>query len=311
MNSVEGNGKVPLAQETLLLVVLYHLEHLEVLEVPKRVELYDIDRKSYNATDRYWVFITHRGAKFSNTRRARRTKSPLETNVTLHVQVCKFNKGKLKKYIYIYLLKKELITIDDTRLHLPLDQEVQYLFPPEVQVVRVIHALPVNTYIVTIANYWVGAPHNISWKNSTSISFAFMVMPNQPCQVNFNYYTNINLWENCTFNRVQFRRMPSSSMSSIYGADLTWEFVNPVGTFMSVFRDRIQAIKRTSSNIETDVHLYPGKLQTRSAPSLKPVLTWNVTIWADVHDDATEGCSNGADLISLRALWSNFTLWSG
>lgn len=149
-------------------------------------------------------------------------------------------------------------------------------------------------------------------------------MPNQPCQVNFNYYTNINLWENCTFNRVQFRRMPSSSMSSIYGADLTWEFVNPVGTFMSVFRDRIQAIKRTSSNIETDVHLYPGKLrgsnsgsfpnvhagvyyysnmphfwvvkirvQTRSAPLLKPVLTWNVTIWADVHDDATEGCSNG------------------
>lgn len=106
MNSVEGNGKVPLAQETLLLVVLYHLEHLEVLEVPKRVELYDIDRKSYNATDRYWVFITHRGAKFSNTRRARRTKSPLETNVTLHVQVCKFNKGKLKKKkIYIFIKK--------------------------------------------------------------------------------------------------------------------------------------------------------------------------------------------------------------
>lgn len=43
VNSVEGNGKVPLAQETLLLVVLYHLEHLEVLEVPKRVELYDIN----------------------------------------------------------------------------------------------------------------------------------------------------------------------------------------------------------------------------------------------------------------------------
>lgn len=44
VNSVEGNGKVPLAQETLLLVVLCHLEHLEVLEVPKRVELYDIDQ---------------------------------------------------------------------------------------------------------------------------------------------------------------------------------------------------------------------------------------------------------------------------
>lgn len=113
-------------------------------------------------------------------------------------------------------------------------------------------------------------------------------------------------------------------MSSIYGVDLSWEFVNPVGTFMSVFRDRIQAIKRTLSNIETDVHLYPGKLrgsnsgsfpnvhagvyyysnmphfwvvkirvQTCSAPSLKPVLTWNVTIGADVHDDVTEGCFNG------------------
>lgn len=30
---------------------------------------------------------------------------------------------------------------------------------------------------------------------------------------------------------------------------------------MSVFGDRIQAIKRTSSNIQADVHLYPAKLQ--------------------------------------------------
>lgn len=29
---------------------------------------------------------------------------------------------------------------------------------------------------------------------------------------------------------------------------------------MSVFKDRIQAIKITSSNIQTDVHLDPGKL---------------------------------------------------
>lgn len=73
---------------------------------------------------------------------------------------------------------------------------------------------------------------------------------------------------------------------------------------MSVFRDRIRAIKGTLSNIETDVHLYPGKLRgsnsgsfpnvhagvyyysnvphfwvvktrvkTRSAPPVKPVLT--------------------------------------
>lgn len=92
VNSVEGNGKVPLAQETLLLVVLYHLEHLEVLEVPKRVELYDINEDILKEK-----VITHRGAKFSNTSRARRTRSPLETNITLHVQVCKFNKGKIKK----------------------------------------------------------------------------------------------------------------------------------------------------------------------------------------------------------------------
>lgn len=43
---------------------------------------------------------------------------------------------------------------------------------------------------------------------------------------------------------------------------------------------------------------------------LKPVLTGSVTVVADVRDDVSEGCSNAADLISLRALWSDISLWS-
>lgn len=88
------------------------------------------------------------------------------------------------------------------------------------------------------------------------------------------------------------------------------------------------------------VHLYPGKLWGRhwlvskcshKGPLLdkytsfldgknqeanpvtlllKPVLTGSVTVIADVHDDVSKGCPNRANLISLRAFWSDISLWS-
>lgn len=88
-----------MAQETLPLVVLYHLEHLEVLELPKPVDLYNINQEenvTVPQTDTGRVFKTHRGAKFSDTWRTRGTRPALETNVALHVQVCAFNQGKLR-----------------------------------------------------------------------------------------------------------------------------------------------------------------------------------------------------------------------
>lgn len=57
MISLVRDLKVPLARETLLLVVLYLLEHLVVLEVPKRVNCMTVHQcilkdKSYYTTDK-------------------------------------------------------------------------------------------------------------------------------------------------------------------------------------------------------------------------------------------------------------------
>lgn len=92
------NGKVPLAQEILPLEVLYHLERLEVLEVPKQVDWCIISEENVTMPQIHTecVFITHWGAKFSNTRGARWARPALETNVTLQIQVCTFKIGKLR-----------------------------------------------------------------------------------------------------------------------------------------------------------------------------------------------------------------------